>query len=325
MPEHDNNKQPVNPLHVVVYCGPNGSGKTSMMNILKEQGLPLNGAKVFPPIDEVNPDVVAKTMSHPAHFSAKQRDEAAQKQAWAMREGFLAERKPFSFETVMSHPSRLNELQRLKEANYSVYVTFITTNDPEKNVERVKQRVASNTTTGHDVPVDKIRSRYERTLELLPKAVEIADASYVYDNSYDRVSPTLQAAIEGDEIRLAEPLEPWVKTRLLEPLEHRGQEMDALEREIEKRGFKLELPNELAGEYIGTIAFETAYYLAVYDGNKTLSIHDKLMLNTMTKQKYVVDTPCLITYDYNTEPRIELRPARLKLQVEPNLDVGSER
>jgi predicted ABC-type ATPase len=304
MSDKNNNNRIVNPLHVVVYAGPNGSGKTTMMNSLKAKGLSVQGHTVFPPKDEVNPDMIAKSLTHLPEGRA--REEEAQREAWAMREGFLADRKPFSFETVMSHPSRINELQRLKQANYFVYLTFITTNDPQKNVERVAQRVRDNTTTGHDVPVDKIVSRYERTLDLLPKAVEVADASYVYDNSYDGKVPTLQAVIDGADIRLHDPLEPWVQTRLLDPLRDRYKEVEALEREVGKRGYQLVYPYELQGQYTGKVAFETAYYLLVHDGDKSLSVHDKVMLNAQSKQKFVIDTPCRITYDFKTQAKIEL-------------------
>lgn len=323
MSETDNNNKSGDPLHVVVYCGPNGSGKTTMMDSVKKEGLSVQGQKVFPPDDEINPDRVAKALTHLPEGPA--RELAAQRKAWEMRENLLSERKPFSFETVMSHPSRINELQRLKQANYSVYLTFITTNDPQKNVARVAQRVRDQTTTGHSVPTDKVLSRYERTLDLLPKAVEIADASYVYDNSVDGRAPTLQAAFDGDNFRLHDSLEPWVQTRLLDPLRDRQIEMEALRREVGKRGYKLEEADELEGKYSGKIGFETAYFLVVHDGDKTLSVHDKIMLNIKSKQKLVIDTPCRITYDYKTEAKIELGTNQEQAPLAKAPDKGPER
>ena len=308
MSDPNNNNSIINPLHVVVYAGPNGSGKTTMMTSLKKNGLRVEGQTVFPPEDEINPDLVAQTLTHLPEGRA--REEAAQRKAWEMRADLLADRKPFSFETVMSHPSRINELQLLKAANYSVYLTFITTNDPRKNVARVAQRVRDKTTTGHDVPVDKIVGRYERTLDLLPKAVEVATASYVYDNSYDGQLPTLQASVLPDgSIHLNDRVEPWVQARLVDPLMDRSQELGALEREVGKQGFELIYPDELQGQYSGKIAFETAYFLLVRDGTKGLSVHDKVMLNTRSKQKFVIDTPCRITYDHRTEAKIEIGQA----------------
>jgi predicted ABC-type ATPase len=66
-----------------------------------------------------------------------------------------------------------------------VQLLFVSTNSPDINVRRVAYRVKTGTTTGHDVPEDKTRSRYDRTTALLPAAVELADQAFLYDNSYD--------------------------------------------------------------------------------------------------------------------------------------------
>ena len=48
-------------------------------------------------------------------------------------------------------------------------LVFVETNNPQINVERVALRVRQG---GHDVAIDKIIARYDRTLQLLPKTVE---------------------------------------------------------------------------------------------------------------------------------------------------------
>ena len=35
----------------------------------------------------------------------------------------------------------------------------------------------------NDVPTDKVVARYHRTLQLLPRAVELANTAYIFDNS----------------------------------------------------------------------------------------------------------------------------------------------
>jgi len=47
-------------------------------------------------------------------------------------------------------------------------------------VSRVRGRVYEG---GHDVPEDKIRSRYTKALKLLPKLINICDKILIYDNS----------------------------------------------------------------------------------------------------------------------------------------------
>ena len=48
------------------------------------------------------------------------------------------------------------------------------------NIARVKSRVADG---GHDVPVDKIRSRYARAFSLIPAVIDVSDIMHIYDNT----------------------------------------------------------------------------------------------------------------------------------------------
>lgn len=54
------------------------------------------------------------------------------------------------------------------------------TADPAINVSRVKVRAALG---GHDVPKDKIVSRYNKALALIPELLDTSDICHIYDNS----------------------------------------------------------------------------------------------------------------------------------------------
>lgn len=98
-----------------------------------------------------------------------------------LRRRLLTEKRKFSFETVFSHPSKVEFLRQAKEEGYKVYLYFVTTQDPDLNVYRVKKvRVPGN---GHDVPEDKIRSRYYRSMELMYDASQHAYQAFFFDNS----------------------------------------------------------------------------------------------------------------------------------------------
>lgn len=99
-----------------------------------------------------------------------------------LRKLLLEERKKFSFETVFSHPSKLEIMRQAAEAGYKVYLYFVSTESPEINKFRVKARKAKN---GHDVPEDKIVSRYYRSLDLLYDASQLAYQVFFFDNSVD--------------------------------------------------------------------------------------------------------------------------------------------
>lgn len=86
----------------------------------------------------------------------------------------------FSFETVMSSPDKIEFLKKARQQNYRTYLYYIATDDPEINISRVRRRVK---TGGHDVPENKIISRYYRSLDLLTEAVKHSNRAYIFDNS----------------------------------------------------------------------------------------------------------------------------------------------
>jgi predicted ABC-type ATPase len=88
--------------------------------------------------------------------------------------------KSFSFETVMSHRSKITELKKAKDIGYKTYLYFVCTDNPEININRVANRVEKG---GHAVNVDKIRSRYDSTLKNLFPAITLSDRAYLFDNS----------------------------------------------------------------------------------------------------------------------------------------------
>jgi len=89
--------------------------------------------------------------------------------------------KKCSMETVFSHISKVQFMQQANKLGYKVYLYFVTTSDPEINVDRVKLRVASN---GHNVAEDRIRDRYTKSLNLMYDAAQQAYQAYFYDNSF---------------------------------------------------------------------------------------------------------------------------------------------
>lgn len=151
-------KQP----EIVVFAGPNGSGKSTMTALLR------------PPYDYVNADEIKATLNCTDL-------EAAQK-ADALRCSHLKAMHDFSFETVLSTERNLNLLKDAKCSGYFIKCFYILTADPMINVARVGMRVISG---GHDVPRDKIISRYHKSLHLIPELVKTCDICHIYDNSID--------------------------------------------------------------------------------------------------------------------------------------------
>lgn len=97
-----------------------------------------------------------------------------------LREKLMQRGDSFSFETVMSHPSKIEFFTRARAEGYKTYLYFVCTSSPELNVARVRTRVKIG---GHAVPEDKIRERYGRSLELAGAALAGAYRAYFFDNS----------------------------------------------------------------------------------------------------------------------------------------------
>lgn len=122
----------------------------------------------------------------------------------------------FTFETVMSHPSKLDFITQAQNQGYRIYLYFVSLIDPALNVERVRVRVQNG---GHDVPVNKINERYERTMNLLWDAICIADKTYIFDNSYSE--PKWFATVINGGLELKKDVEyipAWFHTFVLEKI-----------------------------------------------------------------------------------------------------------
>lgn len=110
-----------------------------------------------------------------------------------LRDLLYKQNKSFSFETVMSHISKVVELENAKMEGYRIYLYFICTDDPEINVSRVENRVAKG---GHDVKLNYILNRYSRTLNNLYPAMQQARRAFLFDNS-GKTSKLIAETFEG--------------------------------------------------------------------------------------------------------------------------------
>ena len=97
-----------------------------------------------------------------------------------IRHMLIEQHKSFSFETVMSHESKIGEIADLTEKGYLPYLYFVCIDDPEVNISRVANRVEKG---GHPVSEKKIVERYARTLSLLHQMLPLCHRAYLFDNS----------------------------------------------------------------------------------------------------------------------------------------------
>ena len=212
-------------LRMRVFAGPNGSGKSTVIKNIRQQkvngrpidfGIYINADDIAECLREsacsftdysidtdrkefhaiavasglVNDEFNEQAFSDSFTFSKNSirlkqpdaREKLAQIIADFLRKKLLLEQKRFSFETVFSHPGKLDIMKEATDAGYKVYLYFVSTESPDINVYRVEAR---KTKGNHDVPEDKIRSRYTRSLGLLYDASQIAYQAFYFDNSED--------------------------------------------------------------------------------------------------------------------------------------------
>ena len=97
-----------------------------------------------------------------------------------IREMLIARQQSFSFESVFSHPSKIEILKEAQEKGFKNYLYFIATDNPELNQKRVRDRVLQG---GHDVPPDKIISRYFRCLENVRQTFPYLYRGFFFDST----------------------------------------------------------------------------------------------------------------------------------------------
>jgi predicted ABC-type ATPase len=114
-----------------------------------------------------------------------------------LRKKLLERGEKFSFETVFSHESKVEIIKIAKDKGYKIYLYFVSTEDPEINVYRVKiVRVGKK---GHDVNEKKIRERYYRSMDLMYEAAQYSYQAYFFDNSTDGGSHSMFAHFRTDK------------------------------------------------------------------------------------------------------------------------------
>ncbi|MFA5689198.1 MAG: hypothetical protein WC959_08645 [Kiritimatiellales bacterium] len=196
-----------------IFAGPNGSGKSSLYMKVKEEcscGLYLNPDKLQLRISNTNlldlnhfgifvrqSDWDTFYKAHKLHRKAPLLKTSYVENNILVVKGYPASYdaailtdflrsqliktgRTFSFETVFSHPSKLDFMRQANQNGYHCYLYFAAISSQEICIERVRQRVIEG---GHDVLVKKIRKRYEQSLENLFEAIQLSYRAYLFDNS----------------------------------------------------------------------------------------------------------------------------------------------
>jgi len=152
-----------------MFAGPNGSGKSTIFDDINVN-YDVDGYAIDLKFEEdkiINPN--GKTHSYEASILTD-----------FIRSQLIGRGEKITFETVMSHRSKVEILRRAHTEKYRNYLYFICTENAEINKFRVEERVRNG---GHPVAPKKIEERYYRSLKLLREAVKYTYRTFIFDNS----------------------------------------------------------------------------------------------------------------------------------------------
>ena len=184
-----------------LLTGGNGTGKSTFYEqFLAPTGLPF-----------INADILAKQLD-PEHTEAASYTAAIL--AGKLRTKLLITGISFSFETVFSHPSKIDFLAKAKSHGYEIILVYIHLLTDELNQARVAQRVQHG---GHSVPADKIVSRIPRTMQYVRDTLPLVDIAKFYDNS-SHSQPFLSVALleNGQLQKQMQVLPGWAQEMLVD-------------------------------------------------------------------------------------------------------------
>ncbi len=178
---------------LVALAGPNGAGKTTFYHThLKPAGLRF-----------ANADEVARDLGIDAYAAARVLTE--------LRKELIRQRESFVFETVFSDPvgDKLAFLKAAAQSGFTVVLCFIGVSGAATCEQRVAMRVSQG---GHDVPPEKLVSRFPRTLANLQTAIRELPYVLIFDND-DLTAPFRRVALieEGRVIWSAEAMPAWLR------------------------------------------------------------------------------------------------------------------
>lgn len=162
-----------NPVMLIV-AGPNASGKSTYIANLYKQGLIK--------IPYINADIINQ-------FELKDIEDETERNLKGMQiamqrvENAIDNKQSFVYETVLSHPSKLELVKFAKSKGFDIYSIFVYTSNPKINLNRLKKRVEKG---GHDVPAEKVVNRYYRSISYKNDLKELSDTFLEFDNSEEK-------------------------------------------------------------------------------------------------------------------------------------------
>jgi predicted ABC-type ATPase len=181
---------------IIAIAGPNGAGKTTFFNVfLRQAGLRF-----------LNADEIARELGLNPYEAARI--------ANSLRHELVKQRESFVFETVFSDPvgDKVAFLKDAAATGYCVVLCYIGISTAKVSEERVAMRISQG---GHDVPAEKLETRFPRILANLQTAIKELPLVLVFDNE-DISNPYRKVAEfrQGGRLMVGKPIPAWLKSAI---------------------------------------------------------------------------------------------------------------
>lgn len=133
---------------LTVFAGPNGSGKSSLIRQVEFEGRQ----------NLLEPDAIARRMRPE---SPRQAGITAGREVLRRTAEYVRTEQSFAIETTLSGSWTNSAIGAALERSFFTRLFYICLDNPERSIQRVRERVAQG---GHDVPDADVRRRYARSL-----------------------------------------------------------------------------------------------------------------------------------------------------------------
>jgi predicted ABC-type ATPase len=164
-----------------LIAGPNGSGKSSLYGsksaaIYGETNI-ADAARSF---WIINPDLLTYRIRSVERKTLRAANLEAVRSVEAWLEASINAHQSIGVETVLSTIKYRRLVRAAKRRGFEIRLIYVILQNPEINIRRVQMRVRSG---GHNVPKEKIRERWNRSLKQLPWFLNECDWALLFDNS----------------------------------------------------------------------------------------------------------------------------------------------
>lgn len=156
-----------------MIAGPNGSGKSSLYSNTDIEAFDQS-------VWIINPDALTERICQVENLAREKANLEAVIRIEAWLGASIRVHQTIGVETVLSTDKYRRLVSEAKKNHFEFRLIYVLLSSPDLNVARVRLRAKKG---GHDVPEQKIRERWFKSIRQLPWFLARADQALIFDNS----------------------------------------------------------------------------------------------------------------------------------------------